>query len=354
VTWSNDGLQTWAAPRTIVTPSGHYASARPYVKYASNGWDTILLAFTDGHPRNEPHDSVYAMTLRAGLFRTVTGTVLASLDGRAKGIPTAPVRLTSVPRTYDGAAATGKAWVWSAALDSAGHPVIAFATFPNDRDHRYWYARWTGTAWSVRQFARAGGSIAASGDEPDYSGGMDLDHSDPATLYASREVHGQWEVERWHTPDGGRTWDRPVPLTTRSRVRQIRPVVPWGPPGDVQVLWMAGRYDSWQDGYSTALLERTTGPAVTTVSVGGARSARAGVPFTLTGRLVRGTAGAPVAGAEVSVLVGPLPVARAVTDATGRYSVSVSQLVATSYAVRFAGTSEWGQAQSRAWRVGAA
>jgi hypothetical protein len=340
VMWSKDGLLTWSAPQVLVTPPARSSSARPYVKYATNGWDTILLSFTDGHPRNEPHDSIYVMTLRGGVLRTVTGAALASLDGRVAGLPTAPVALTAVPRVYNGAAVTGRAWVWSTALDSHGYPVIAFATFPNDRDHRYWYARWTGTSWSVRQFARAGGSIAAAGDEPDYSGGIDLDGNDPSTLYASREIAGQWELERWHTPNGGVTWDRPVALTSRSRVRQVRPVVPWGPPGDVQVLWMAGRYDSWRAGYSTALLERTAGPAPTTLSATVS-------PSGVTGRLVKGAGGAPLAGARVSLYAGPLALSDAVTDKAGRFHLAASQLGAATYSVRFAGTAEWGSARAR-------
>ncbi len=347
VTWSDDGMRTWAPARTMVEPNGKYRSARPYVKYATNGWDTVLMSFTDGHPRDEPHDSVYAMTLRGGVFRTVAGVALATLQGtEMKGVPRLPVRLTSLPRLYNGAGAAGKAWVWSTAFDGAGKPVVAFATFPNDRDHRYWYARWTGTAWASRQFARAGGSIAASGDEPDYSGGMDLDPSDPSTLYASREIAGQWELERWHTPDGGATWDRPASLTSHSRVRQIRPVVPWGPAGEVKVLWMAGRYDSWDSGYSTALQELTSGPSPTTVTAVGPRTVRRTVPFAVTGRLVRGKGGRPLANAVVKLYLGAVPLATGATDEHGDFYLTASGLVSGDYTVRFPGDADWGQATS--------
>jgi hypothetical protein len=49
-----------------------------------------------------------------------------------------------------------KAWVHDIALDNAGRPVIVYATFPSDTDHRYRYVRWNGSGWTDRELVRAG------------------------------------------------------------------------------------------------------------------------------------------------------------------------------------------------------
>ena len=355
VMWSDDDLQTWTTPRTVVIPPGLYASARPYVKYASNGVDTIFLALTDGHPRNEPTDSVYAMTLKGGVFRTLDGTAVGSLDG-SNDVSRIPVVLSSLPKVYDGSSATGKAWLWSAALDSQGLPAIAFSSFPTEDDHRYWYGRWNGTSWDLDQFTDGGGSIASDGDEPDYSGGIELDHNDPSTLYTSREIKGQWEVQRWVRDSDG-TFEAPVDITSGSTQKNVRPVVPWGPPGEIDVLWMRGRYDSWYDGYATQLRELTHGRAPTTVRVSqSSPSTTATRSVTIAGRVVQGVGGAAVAARPLQLWARPTGgtdalVTTKTTDATGFVTFSVKQAVATSYTVRFAGDGTWGSAASSPAKV---
>jgi hypothetical protein len=101
-----------------------------------------------------------------------------------------------------------RAWVWDVASDSEGRPVIVYATFPTKTDHRYRYARWNGKRWIDVQLARAGGSIVPGGRERQYSGGIALDHGDPSTVYLSRKIRGVFEIERWRTPNRGRTWTR--------------------------------------------------------------------------------------------------------------------------------------------------
>src|SRR3954447_69022 len=57
---SPDGL-TWAPAQTLI----HVPGQRPYVKLASDGLDTIHVAFTDGHPR-ETATSLYYARYSAG------------------------------------------------------------------------------------------------------------------------------------------------------------------------------------------------------------------------------------------------------------------------------------------------
>lgn len=135
VTWSSD-LRHWSDAQDVVVPDGAGTLARPYVKYATNGTDSILIAFTDGHPRDVPTNSIYAIVYSHGVLHAVDGTPLATLGPATSGaLPPAPVHTRNLTPAYDGSGPEGKAWVHSAAFDQDGHPVIAFASFPR-QEHR--------------------------------------------------------------------------------------------------------------------------------------------------------------------------------------------------------------------------
>ena len=44
--------------------------------------------------------------------------------------------------------------------------MIVFASFLTAADHRYHYARWTGSAWDVHQITPAGGTFREDGGSP--------------------------------------------------------------------------------------------------------------------------------------------------------------------------------------------
>ena len=255
---SGDG-NTWSAARTVIYNRGQ----RPYVKYASNGRDTIAMAFTEGHPRNL-RTSIYYAAYRAGALRRADGSVISTMAN----LPIAP---TAGEKVYDWTT-SGKAWVHDVALDRAGHPVIVYATFPTDSDHRYRYARWDGTRWTDRELVRAGRSMSVDPAEPNYSGGITLDHEDPSIVYLSRQVNGIFEVQVWTTPDGGATWSS-RPLTSRSAGSNYRPISPRGQRGDsMSIVWMHGTYPgyaSFQTGLRTRVRTRDiAGPAAVAWALG--------------------------------------------------------------------------------------
>ena len=66
-------------------------------------------------------------------------------------------------------------------IDGNGHPVIVYAAFPATSDHRYRYARWTGSTWDDNEIAAAGGSLYP--EELYYSGGVCLDPADTGGYY---------------------------------------------------------------------------------------------------------------------------------------------------------------------------
>ena len=235
----NSGSSTWSAARTLIlNPTG-----RPYVKYASNGRDTIAMAYTQAHPR-AGRTNIYFAAYRAGALRRADGTVISTMAN----LPIAPGEGEQV---YDWQT-NGKAWVHDVALDADGHPVIVYATFPTDADHRYRYARWDGSGWSDREFARGGGSMSVHTGEPNYSGGLTLDHDDPSTVYLSRRVGERFVAEVWTTPDEGASWAS-RPLAPGSARNDYRPVSPRGQLGDNHaVVWMHGAYHSFTS-YQTGL-----------------------------------------------------------------------------------------------------
>jgi hypothetical protein len=61
ISTSYDGGETWEPGRVLIMPENIYKERRPYVKIGSGGGDRIHIAFTDGHPRNEPENGIHYM-----------------------------------------------------------------------------------------------------------------------------------------------------------------------------------------------------------------------------------------------------------------------------------------------------
>jgi hypothetical protein len=237
---------TWSAARTLISNP----TERPYVKYASNGRDTIAMAFTQAHPRSG-RTNIYYAAYRAGALRRADGSVISTMANL-------PISPSEGEEVYDWTT-NGKAWIHDVALDADGHPVIVYATFPTDSDHRYRYARWDGSRWSDRELVRAGRSMSIDPREPNYSGGITLDHEDPSIVYLSRQVGGVFETEVWTTSDQGATWSA-RPLTSGSARGNYRPISPRGQTGDSHdMVWMHGGYihfGNYQTGLRTPIRTR--------------------------------------------------------------------------------------------------
>jgi hypothetical protein len=204
----------------------------------------IHFAFTDGNPNEDTLNSLHYAYYQGGNFYHADGTLLTSMTA----LPFTP---TQADMVYNAVTGGARSWVWDIATDSAGNPVIVYATFPTSTDHIYHYARWTGTAWVSSIITHAGGYIDGSA-EPYYSGGVELNHANPSVVYLSRQINGIHEIEKWTTPDGGATWTS-VAITSGSLKKNVRPVVPWGSSTAVMdVLWMRGDYPAYTS-YNTAL-----------------------------------------------------------------------------------------------------
>jgi hypothetical protein len=240
---SDDEGETWTQARKVMDDNEPHASMRPYVKYACRD-GVIHLAYTQAHP-NSRATSIFYVRFTPGVGWE-----------RANGADAGPLPLipTDGDRIFDAWQHEMRAWVHDVAVGADGHPRIAFASFSRSTgytDHRYWYARWDGAHWHMRQITQAGPSIDPDG-ELQYSAGMALDHDHPEILYMARKKGSWFQVEVWKTPDGGAHWDI-TPITSGAE-NHMRPVVPRNQPSpdSAQVLFMHGRFDSYTD-YKTTI-----------------------------------------------------------------------------------------------------
>jgi hypothetical protein len=254
-TWSasDDRGKTWSKGANHIY---YRKGERPYVKYASNGRDTIHFAFTEAHPNRPGLTSLYhALYSRGRLCRSDWSRIRALTDG-----PITPAEATKV---YDGTnPLTGEAWVWDIALDASEKPVIAYTSHPDPQDIRYRYARWNGRAWVDCQVGFAGRHLYRG--EEYYAGGICIDPDHPEVLYLSSSVNpqdgspttaGRFEIYRATSADEGRTWHF-LPLTTNSAVDNLRPIVPAGHPGQTFAVWFRGSYRTYTD-FDTELVALT-------------------------------------------------------------------------------------------------
>ena len=232
---SKDNGDHWEMGKILVLPERIYRDRRPYLKVASNDKDIIHFAFTDGHPNVEPTNSVYYAKYRAGVLYRANGV-------KIKNWSDLPLDPGEADKVYDAKATGEKAWVWDVAEGRSGDPVIVYSRFPSDSSHLYYYAIYDGEAWSNYKLVDSGGwfqqtPAGAREREPNYSGGIALDHDDPSQVYLSREKNGIFEIEKWSTADRGKTWTSTA-ITENSLRDNVRPFVVRGHAPDGQVLWM--------------------------------------------------------------------------------------------------------------------
>jgi hypothetical protein len=262
--YSEDGGDTWLSGNIVINvPSTQ--KHRPYVRYASNGNDTVHLLYTEAHPRDYDN-SLYHVFYRGGSLRQSSG---AELHPLSQGL-TQPTEGT---RIFQGDA-DHVAWGMDLELDANERPVAAYSvqvgsaglpTGQGGDDIRYRYARWDGSSWKDFPLAY-GGSRLYSGED-DYSGLASIDPADVNVVYLSTNadpVSGKplissadskrhYELFRATTTDGGQSWQF-TPITRNSTLDNLRPLVP--PPsadGRRALLWLRGVYRTYTD-YQQELL----------------------------------------------------------------------------------------------------
>lgn len=227
---SSDDGATWSS-------AVHIANIT-YTKVVANGAGRMDLASSE-HPADGA-TIIRHMYRESAAWHGSDGTTITG------SIPWASSKLTTV---YT-ASGSDLVWLWDIATDGSDNPIITFVRYPSASrtDHRYMYARWTGSAWDVHEVIAGGGYIVTDlTDDPNqdfYSGGITLDQADPSYVYASIGVGGGvWEWRRGHTTDGGATWSW---VTLRSGTKVLRPVAVRNP-ADVVAVALDGTYTDYLD-----------------------------------------------------------------------------------------------------------
>lgn len=250
---SDDDGRTWRYGGKVLVGRDGYS---PYAKYAANGRDTIHVVCTEDHPRNYDN-SLYHAFIRNGSLHASDGRVLAPLATSRE----TSVRAWELTRIYQGGP-TNVAWMCDVELDSGERPVVLFTvqrdgaglpTGAGGLDHRFYYSRWDGQAWSAREIAFAGTRLYAG--EDDYTGLGAIDPQDAGTVYISTDAdprsgkplmskatyRRQHEIYRGVTRDGGGRWSWTA-VTANSSHDNLRPIVPKWKSERRALVWLRGDY----------------------------------------------------------------------------------------------------------------
>lgn len=249
---SADMGKTWSRGKIFILPERIYKDRRPYLKMASNNRDVIHFAFTDGHPNAEPTNSIYYAKYRNGVLYKANG-------GKITDWSALPFEPSEADVVYDAAASKEKAWIWDVAENKKGDPVIVYSQFPNDTTHLYYYSTWSNGRWNNHKLTNSGSWFpktpgGAKETEPNYSGGIVLDHNDPSNVYLSTSKNGTFEIEKWTTHNEGNDW-KIEEVTKNSESDNVRPFVIRNYSGSdsLRVLWLnVKRYIHYTD-YHTAV-----------------------------------------------------------------------------------------------------
>ena len=234
--FSDDNGKSWSNGKILILPERIYRDRRPYMKICSNHRNTIHFAFTDGHPANEPTNSIYYTKYRVGALFKANGEEIM----KWQDLPMNPADADVV---YDATKTNEKAWIWDVAENENGNPVLVYSRFPNDTIHVYYYAIWSNNQWNNYKLVDSGTWFPENTDkpqrEPNYSGGLVLDHKDPSIVYLSRQIDGIFEIEKWQTPDQGKSW-KVREITSHSKNNNVRPFVirNYNEQDSLRILWM--------------------------------------------------------------------------------------------------------------------
>lgn len=234
---STDGGASWSPGKILILPERLYRDRRPYLKVSSNQKNTIHLAFTDGHPRVEPHNSIYYAKYR-------NGNLFGADDEKIADWSTMPIEQRQADVVYDADASGVKAWIWDVAEGRDGNPVIVYSKFPNDSSHIYCYAIFHEGTWNNYELINSGKWFPQTPGgqnerEPNYSGGIVLDHNDPSQVYLSVMRDGIFEIEKWSAKDFGRNWNHKQ-VTAHSSSDNVRPFVvrDYSEKDTLRLLWL--------------------------------------------------------------------------------------------------------------------
>ena len=250
---SSDLGKTWEEQKVVISSVPFDPNNRPYVNYFSDGKTKIHLIFTDGHPRNEPLNSVYYCYYEKGAFWKVDGTKICNLNEL-------PFTTKDASLVYRASEKEGRAWITDIVVKN-NVPYILYTRHPQETDHRYRYA-WYNSAkkqWEDFEICKAGKWFPQTQEgkterEPHYMGNMVLNPEKPNTVYLSRQINNRFEIEKAVTNNMGQTWET-TQITKNSEYDNVRPIVPQYKPQNAKtvVLWMQNKKYIHYTDYDTSV-----------------------------------------------------------------------------------------------------
>ena len=270
---STDEGSTWQTGNVVIDVPLQFKH-RPYVKYASNGVDTVHLVYSEAHPRDFDN-SLYHIYYRAGQLHRSDGTVIAPLTAglSSPDLGTVIYRGDSqhVAWPVDCLLVDGRLTVaYSVQYNSGGLPVGQ-----GGDDIRYRYATLDPQTqrWTDEQLAYAGCRLYSG--EDDYSGLVALEPTQPGLVYLSTNCHPatgaaltskadgkrHWELwagrRRHLAAEGGADgseweWHQLTMDSEKDNLRPIRPTRVGGEgvasgTGENVLVWLRGEYRTWID-----------------------------------------------------------------------------------------------------------
>ena len=252
IMWSNDDGATWSKSKVFITNYPFDNNNRPYVKYFSDGDSKIHIVFTDGHPRDEPTNSIYYAYYENGAFYKADEQQITTMSA----IPFEPKDVSVV---YTSNENEGRAWIADIGQDEERNPVILYTKSPSESSHEYWYARYSSTGWINNKLCNSGKwfpqtPVGEKEREPHYFGGMTIHPDNCNVLYLSRQINGVFEIERWETTDKGGSWGKET-VTESSTYDNVRPFIPRGLGNESSeiVLWMENQKYTHYTDYKTSI-----------------------------------------------------------------------------------------------------
>ncbi len=261
--FSDDYAQTWKTGNILINFPASF-NHRPYVKYASNGKNTIHFLYTDGHPRNFNNNIYHCWYRNNKLYRS-DGSLIASLQ---QGLEN-PAQGTLV---FQGDV-NNIGWTSDLHLSHDGRPYAVCTVRKNSKgqtekefgnDLRYRYAWWDGDKWNDQEIAFAGSRLYQI--EYDYTGNICLDpdnlnqvyistNANPVTgkpLISNADKKRHYEIFRGVTNNGGKNFQW-FAITSNSTVDNLRPIVPKWNKNQTMLLWYRGTYRTFAD-YDTEVV----------------------------------------------------------------------------------------------------
>ena len=295
----------WKNPNTGPLTGGN---GRPYVKYASNGADTIWFATTEDSPQNFDN-SLYAGYMQftntgSATLHTSTGASLGNIStataptgsanpptsGNAGDLPSGtglsylPTDFTPIVKanaTFNGIDLTGKSVGWASSMQIAntGNPYLGFVVIDNlnggfGNDLEYYYAHFSTGAWHVDRVGFAG--LPLYNGQNQYAGLLAVDPLNPNRIFFSADVNPatnatllgpdskqHWQIFEGNTTNNGTSWS--FTQLTNTPSDNLRPVIAASPDGNEGLTWMRGSYTAYTN-FNTAvvgLVIPTTGVSLT-------------------------------------------------------------------------------------------